>query len=273
MGKVTVHNSANLTSAKCLRAGFLSSGPSEVVVFALFVSVIAIIPLTIFLRETARPSPKKKEAPVAAATETTEPESGESENAPPPYAPPAPSPPATEPESNKAAVDFPNPKDTAPAFVRGTIILALLVLALVTIGFGFQYLNYCPEVDPEAPLGTWSIIGWCFFVLLVLFASSALVSWGLLCWYVCGGKKQDFMLDIMSLSVFVGVGLPFYALYMGAVELVRGCQKWFCGVTFEEEEQDGVVEAVETDVEMQRLMKGDNDGDDYDEEVVVAGRS
>ncbi|OBT48087.1 hypothetical protein VE00_01094 [Pseudogymnoascus sp. WSF 3629] len=270
MGKVTVHNSANLTSAKCLRAGFLSSFPSEAVVFLLFVAVIAIIPLTIFLRETARPSPKKKEVPAAAATESTVPESGESENAPPPYAPPAPS--STEAEPDKAAVNFPNPKDTAPAFVRGTLILAVLVLALVTIAFGFQYLNYCPEVDPNAPLGTWSIIGWCFYALLVLFASSGLVSWGLLCWYVGGGKKQDFMLDIMSLGVFVGVSVPFYMLYAGAVGVVRGCQKWLCGVTFEEG-QDGGVEAVETDVEMQRLMKGDNNGDDYDEEEVVAGRS
>lgn len=80
------------------------------------------------------------------------------------------------------------------------------------------------------------------------------------------------MLDIMSLGVFVGVFVPFYMLYAGAVGVVRGCQKWFCGVTFEEG-QDGGVEAVETDVEMQRLMKGNNDGDNYDEEEVVAGRS
>ncbi|OBT78785.1 hypothetical protein VF21_02565 [Pseudogymnoascus sp. 05NY08] len=272
MGTVTVHSSANLTSAKCLRAGFLSSLPSGVIGFILFVALIAIIPLTIFLREIARPSPKKKEVPAAAATESTVPESGESDNAPPPYAPPASSPSATEAEPEMVEVNFPNPKDTAPSFVFGTIILALLVLSLVITGFGVQYMAYCPEVDPNAPLGTWSIVGWCIFVLLVLFASSGLVSWGLLFYYVCGGKKQDFMLDIMSLGVFVGVGIPFYLLFMGAVEVVRGCQKYLCGVTFEEE-QDGVVEAVETDVEMQRLMKGDNDSGDYDEEEVVAGRS
>lgn len=77
-------------------------------------------------------------------------------------------------------------------------------------------------------------------------------------------------LDCIPFGVAVAVCVPFVLVYQGAVLVVRGCQKWFCGVTFEEE-QDDVVEEVETDVEMQRLMKGDNDGVDDDEEV--GGRS
>lgn len=271
MGKVTVHHSTRLTAAKCQRAGFLSSASGDgVVVLVAFIAVIAIVNLTIWLRYTARPSPKEKEAPAAAAISSTEPESDESENAPPPYTPPASSPPATESEPDKAVVDFPNPKDTAPAFVLGMVLFAALVFSLVTLFFCFQYLSYCPEVEPNAPLGTGSIIGWCFYGVLVLGASSGFVSWGLLCWYVGGGKKQNLWLDSIPFGLAIAVCLPFALLYQGAVLVVRGCQKWFCGVTFEEE-QDGVVEEVEADVEMQRLMKGDNDGVDDDEEV--GGRS
>ncbi|KFY87286.1 hypothetical protein V500_07089 [Pseudogymnoascus sp. VKM F-4518 (FW-2643)] len=273
MGEVTVHQSTRLTAAKCRRAGFLSSVSGDgLVIFVAFIAVIAIVNLTIWLRYTARPSPKakEKEAPAAAAISSTVPESDESENAPPPYTPPASSPPATEPEPDKAVVNFPNPKDTAPAFVHGTFIFAALVFSLVTLFFCFQYLNYCPEVEPNAPLGTGSIIWWCFYGVLVLGASSGFVSWGLLCWYVGGGKKQVISLDSIPLGLAIAMLLPFVLFYQGAVQLVRGCQKWFCGVAFEEE-QDTVVEEVEADVEMQRLMKGNNDGNDDDEEV--GGRS
>lgn len=269
MGKITVHHSNGLTTAKCQRAGFLSSASDGVIVLVIFVTIIATITLTIILRQTAQPSTKGKEVPAAAATSSTAPVADESENAPPPYAPPTPSPPATEPEPGKAVVDFPNPKDTAPAFVLGTVLLAAQIFALITLGFAIQYTNYCPKVKPKAPLGTGGIIGWCFYALLVLFASSGLVSWGLLCWYVGGGKKRDLLLDSIPLGVVIGALMPFSFLYHMAVLAVQGCQKRFCGVTFEEE-QESAVEA-ETDVEMQRLMKGDNDGDDDDEEV--GGRS
>ncbi|OBT67289.1 hypothetical protein VE03_02612 [Pseudogymnoascus sp. 23342-1-I1] len=270
MGKVTVHQSTRLTAAKCQRAGFLSSVSDSVIVFVIIVTIIATIGLTLWLRNIARPSPGKKEDPAAAATPSTEPASDESENAPPPYAPPVSSPPTTEPEPDKAVVDFPNPKDTAPAFVLGTAVLAAQIFATVTLGFAIQYTNYCPKVEPNAPLGTGGIIGWCFYAVLVMYTSSGLVSWGLLCWYVGGGKKQDLNLDVIPFCFGVGVLMPFALVYYGAVATVQGCQKWLCGVTFEEE-QDSVVEEVETDVEMQRLMKGDNDGDDDDEET--GGRS
>ncbi|ELR06311.1 hypothetical protein GMDG_07902 [Pseudogymnoascus destructans 20631-21] len=80
MGKVTVHQSTHLASAKCLRAGFLSSASDIVVTLTVIVTIIAISALTVWLRNTARPSSKEKEAPAAAATSSTEPESDESEN-------------------------------------------------------------------------------------------------------------------------------------------------------------------------------------------------
>lgn len=269
-----MHQSSRLTAAKCQRAGFLSSASSDgVVILVAFIAIVAIVNLTIWLRYTARPSPKEEEAPketpAAAATSSTVPESDESVNAPPPYTPPTSSPPATEPEPDKAVVDFPNPQDTAPAFVLGTFILAALVFSLVTLYFSFQYLNYCPEVDPNAELGIGSIIWWCFYGALVLGASSGLVSWGLLCWYVGGGKKQDLWLDSILLGLGIAVCLPLTMLYQLSVVVVRGCQEQFCGMTFEEE-QDSVVKVVETDVEMQRLLKDDNDGVHDDE---VGGRS
>lgn len=66
--------------------------------------------------------------------------------------------------------------------------------------------------------------------------------------------------------------MPFYGAYLGAVEMVRMCQKSFCGVAFEEDQDNVAAEEVEVDVEMQRLMKGDHEGDD-DDEVVFAGPS
>lgn len=98
--------------------------------------------------------------------------------------------------------------------------------------------------------------------MLVLGASSGLVSWVLLCWYVGGGKKREFVLDIIPLSIAVAVFVPFVLLYQGAIWLVQGCQKWFCGVTFEEERDNVVAEEVVVDMEMQRLIKGDDDDDD-----------
>lgn len=270
MGKVTVHHSTHLTAAKCLRAGFLSSASGDAIIVVILTTVVAIMALTVWLRCIARPYMKEKEAPDVTTVES--PESNESENAPPPYEPPASSPPAPGPAPNNAVVDFPNPKDTAPAFVLGTILCAAQVFALVTLGFCIQNLNYCPKVKPNAPLGIGSIIWWCVYGVFVVGTSSGFVSWCLLCWYVGGGKKQDFMLDIIPLSFMVAVFLPFVPfvlVYQGAVWAVRGCQKWFCGVTFEED-QDNVVEEVETDVEMQRLMKGNDDADDDEE---VGGRS
>lgn len=270
-----MHHSNGHTTAKCQRAGFLSSASDGVIVLVILVTIIATITLTIILRQTAQPSTKEKEAPAAATTSSTEAAGDESDNAPPPYAPPASSSSVssssiTEPELGKAVVEFPNPKDTAPAFVLGTILLAAQMFALVTLGFAIQYTNYCPKVRPNVPLGTGGIIGWCFYALLVLFASSGLVSWGLLCWYVGGGKKRDLNLDSIPLGVAIGALTPFALLYQVAVLAVQGCQKKLCGVSFEEE-QESAVEEVETDVEMQRLMKGVDDGDDDDEEV--GGRS
>ncbi|KFY33569.1 hypothetical protein V494_07530 [Pseudogymnoascus sp. VKM F-4513 (FW-928)] len=272
MTKITVHHSTRLTAAKCLhRAGFLSSAPEGLVGTAIAVLIVVIIVLTFCLRFKARPATEEEKTPGAAATTSTDPENGESENAPPPYEPPASSAPAAESRSNMPVVDFPNPKDTAPAFVTGTILFAAQVFCLVTLAFCIQHVNYCPKVDPAAKLSTGSIIGWCFYATLVLFASSGLISWGLLCYYVAGGKKQDLTLDFIPFAISVVVCMPFVVFYLGAVDIVRRCQKWFCGLGLEEEE-DNVVEEVETDVEMQRLMKGNDNNDDYDEEEEVGGR-
>lgn len=265
MGKVTVHHSTHLTAAKCLRAGFMSSASDTVVTLVALVAVAATLALTVWLRKTAAPSSKEKEVPAAAATPSTESESAESENAPPPYEPPASSLPTSEPAPKRPVADFPNPEDTAHAFVLGTVLFAAQTFMLVTLGFCIQHFNYCPKVEINAPLSTGSIIIWFLYAWLVLIASSGFVSWGLLCWYVGGGKKQDFVLDIIPLGLIVATLMPFMLLFMGAVQAVRGCQKWLCGVTFEE--QHDVLEEVETDVELQRLIKGDNDGDDDKEEV------
>lgn len=246
----------------------MSSAPDTAVTLVALVAVTATLALTVWLRQTAAPSPKEKEVPEAAATPSTDLESAGSENEPPPYEPPASSPPISEPAPKEPVVDFPNPEDTAHAFVLGTVLFAAQIFMLITIGFCIQHYNYCPKVKPNAPLSTGSIIIWCLYALLILIACSGFVSWGLLCWYVGGGKKQDFVLDIIPLGIVVAALSPFMLLFMGAVQAVRGCQKWLCGVTFEE--QNG-VEEVETDLELQRLMKGDDDGDDDKEGV--AGRS
>jgi hypothetical protein len=280
MGNISVHHSTHstrLTAAKCRRAGHLASSSPTLIVVLIVTSIVSIITFTIWLRYTARPSPptEEKATPDAAATANAEPAAdGESENAPPPYTPPATTLPVTEaaPTTVNAVVDFPNPKDTAPAFVRGTIYFSLLVFNLVTLGFSLQYVNYCPKVDPNAPLDTGGIVRWVFYGILALFASSGLVSWGLLCWYVGGGKKKDIMLDIIPLSLAVAIFLPFYGVYEGSVALVRVFQKSLCGVALEEEQNAVVAEEAVVDVEMQRLMKGDNEGDD-DDEIVFAGRS
>ncbi|KFX97099.1 hypothetical protein O988_05027 [Pseudogymnoascus sp. VKM F-3808] len=280
MGNISVHHSTHstrLTAAKCRRAGHLASSSPTLIVVLIISSIVSIITFTIWLRYTARPSTptEEKATPDAAATANAEPAAdGESENAPPPYTPPAATLPVTEPAPTpvKAVVDFPNPKDTAPAFVRGTIYFSLLVFNLVILGLSLQYVNYCPKVDPNAPLDTGGFVRWVFYGIFALFASSGLVSWGLLCWYVGGGKKQDIMLDIIPLSLAVAIFLPFYGVYEGSVALVRVCQKSLCGVALEEEQDTVVAEEAVVDVEMQRLMKGDNEGDD-DDEVVFAGRS
>jgi hypothetical protein len=124
-----------------------------------------------------------------------------------------------------------------------------MLFSLTTLGLCMQYLHSCPTSSNEDPVTFAMVFFWCLYGLFTLFANSGFVAWCILLRNLWGGKHQEIPLDIVFISVFPLLLLPFFMLGQGAVAGVRACQKYFCVDVLEQEER------VESGVEMDGLLE------------------
>jgi hypothetical protein len=203
-----------LDSSKCSRVGFFPSSTPEHTVFGLTYLFIAVaVILTFFLRRMV------KDPTTPTSTETESP-SGDEESPPPPYSPPE--------EPNPAPPPPLYPRPSAASFVLATFLLSVQLLAVIALAFSIQFSQHCRDPDDDSHdshhVVTSHVFAWIFYGVVVLYASSGSVAWVVLLGSLWSPWKKEVMLDIVTIGVFVLVGVPLVLLWQILMAPVKACQ-------------------------------------------------
>lgn len=192
--------------------GFFPSSTLEATVFGLMYLFIAVaVLLTFFLRRMVK-------GPTTTPSTETESSQGDEES-PPPYSPPE------DPNAPPPPPLYPRPG--AALFVLATFMLSVQLLATIALAFCIQFLQNCYNPDDDSNhhhhVVSSHVFSWIFYAVFVLYVSSGGVAWVVLLGSLWSPWKKEVMLDIVTIAVFVVIGVPIYLLWQIFTAPFKAC--------------------------------------------------